>query len=568
MQNFSASIRRKRFSIYTYLITLFVTVVGCVYLALSSKIASKAEQATAGSIDFSTEWMDSLNAPIKDTSRLDTLNDASTKSEGVIRHVLPAEIQENTSLCFRAKHIYYNVWLGGEQIYQQELPENKLYTNSDGAVWAFIPMKSEYAGQTVEIHFQLCYDVSSAGIDNVYLGSERGFLLDVLSKKLFAIVISVFFIILAFAFMAADIPMNFGKTKNHELLYLGLISLTIGVFCFVETQVVQLFIGNERIMHILSCLALLLIPIPVILYSDEAFGLAYPFSRSCLTILSTGVFIVLTILNYLDIADYHDMMIFIHGTDVIAIFVILYALLRYYILNRKTVMKSMYSVVRIIGLAVLALTGALDLSNFYGAQVQDPAASIRVGILVFILCFGAASLNKAISAVRASATAELITTLAYSDGLTGIGNRTAYQEKIEEIQEKGTKVGIVMLDVNNLKKVNDELGHEYGDKLLKKSADFIKKAFSDYHYDSFRIGGDEFVVILYGNKLKNAYEQGRAALDELCEGYNTLPDKMYKVSIASGYAEMKQNTDNLEEICRAADALMYQNKRKMKEAGI
>ena len=560
------SIKHKHFSTYLYLVALLIVTLVCGYLILSSGVESKAIQASRGSISFGDGWVDVNGQPIRDLSKMGQLPDASISEFGVISHLLPEDLPENSSLCFHAKHLYYSVWVEGEMIYQQVLPESRFYTKSDAAVWGFIPLKSAYAGKNLEIHYRPCYEKSVVGIDCVSLGSERGYLLTVLSDKLFQIIISLFFILMAFAFMVADIPMNVSKVKNHELLYLGLLSLNVGIFCFAETQTMQLFIGNEHIMHVFSWITQILVPIPLFLYADEAFGLKWKYSRTFLTLCSMTLLVVLSILNYLRIKDFHEMKYAVHFMVLVGIVVILYAMVRYYIMNRNTVLKSVYAVVRILGMVFLSMTAVIDLSRYYKNRIQDSAATIRVGILVYILCFGAASLDKAITSLRNGARAELITTLAYSDGLTGLGNRTAYKEKIAEIREKAIKFGIVMLDVNNLKTVNDSLGHEYGDKLLMKSADFIRTAFMGARFECYRIGGDEFVVLLYGDKTKKIYEQGRKKLTEICRMHNAQPSVKFVVSIASGYAETTEKQIEPDEICRAADAEMYHNKRKMKLA--
>ena len=108
--------------------------------------------------------------------------------------------------------------------------------------------------------------------------------------------------------------------------------------------------------------------------------------------------------------------------------------------------------------------------------------------------------------------------LAMTDSLTHIGNHAAYLEKLELLKQSSPSSGnilLVMMDVNFLKETNDQHGHNAGDVLLKGAARCIRQTFSDFG-NCYRIGGDEFIVILedpdcspetYSRKLDLALEE-------------------------------------------------------------
>lgn len=99
--------------------------------------------------------------------------------------------------------------------------------------------------------------------------------------------------------------------------------------------------------------------------------------------------------------------------------------------------------------------------------------------------------------------------LAYTDPLTGVKNKLSYIEATERI-EKGisdgtvTEFGVIVFDLNGLKTINDTLGHEEGDKYIKEGCGLICEIFC--HSPVFRIGGDEFVVLLEGHDYKEREE--------------------------------------------------------------
>ncbi|MBE7040376.1 MAG: diguanylate cyclase [Ruminococcaceae bacterium] len=87
--------------------------------------------------------------------------------------------------------------------------------------------------------------------------------------------------------------------------------------------------------------------------------------------------------------------------------------------------------------------------------------------------------------------------MAFRDDLTGLNNRTAYNQKIEELQ-KGKRrgsTGIILFDVDNFKMINDTKGHPEGDRVLRYVGSVLSEIFSSTLYSVYRIGGDEFAVI-------------------------------------------------------------------------
>lgn len=162
--------------------------------------------------------------------------------------------------------------------------------------------------------------------------------------------------------------------------------------------------------------------------------------------------------------------------------------------------------------------------------------------------------------------------LMQKDALTSVKNRIAYEQYLEDLKEefdRGHKkeFAIVMCDVNNLKKVNDELGHERGDEYLKNSCKMICNYFK--HSPVFRIGGDEFVAILAGEDYPNR----EALLEEMRRNMEDLKDAMVpleeRISIATGMAVYELNMGmTIAEVVKQADERMYDNKFLMKNGNI
>ncbi len=152
------------------------------------------------------------------------------------------------------------------------------------------------------------------------------------------------------------------------------------------------------------------------------------------------------------------------------------------------------------------------------------------------------------------------------DALTGLKNKRAWQEREalleEEIRLGRAKFAIVVCDINGLKTVNDTLGHEAGDRLIVRAGNYISRTFR--YSTVYRIGGDEFTVVLEGRDL----EERDALLQELQSKLEAQPkqkDKDTPVSIAVGISLYRQEDVSSLEVFRRADENMYENKLKMKQ---
>lgn len=161
-----------------------------------------------------------------------------------------------------------------------------------------------------------------------------------------------------------------------------------------------------------------------------------------------------------------------------------------------------------------------------------------------------------------------VNNLARVDALTGVKNKTSYLEYLniinENINHEYDKYAFIVLDLNFLKRANDNYGHEAGDILIKEASKYICNIFS--HSPVFRIGGDEFVVILSSGDYEN-----REALCERFENemdYEVKAAHGIKLSISYGIASFPDEAEDSDELFKIADNRMYIKKKQMKQGRI
>ena len=157
----------------------------------------------------------------------------------------------------------------------------------------------------------------------------------------------------------------------------------------------------------------------------------------------------------------------------------------------------------------------------------------------------------------------------FVDALTSVKNKGAFATFIEDLQKKmdqgdePLEYAIGVFDCDNLKTINDQYGHEKGDIYLKTASRLICKTFQ--HSPVFRIGGDEFSVILRNEDYKNRdalIQAFKAASEETC---STVKNRWEQVHVALGVAVYDPKEDHsVIDTVRRADKIMYMDKKQHK----
>ena len=160
--------------------------------------------------------------------------------------------------------------------------------------------------------------------------------------------------------------------------------------------------------------------------------------------------------------------------------------------------------------------------------------------------------------------------LANRDALTGIRNKTAYDNEMKrmtvKIEDGDTKLGIAIVDLNFLKKINDTYGHDKGNITIKKLSRLVCVVFD--HSPVFRIGGDEFAVILRGGDYDQYAEleaRFNAELDAMARDETLAPWEKVSAAIGAAFYDPELD-DGVDSLCKRADHVMYDHKKEMKAA--
>jgi diguanylate cyclase (GGDEF)-like protein len=150
--------------------------------------------------------------------------------------------------------------------------------------------------------------------------------------------------------------------------------------------------------------------------------------------------------------------------------------------------------------------------------------------------------------------------MAYKDELTGLNNRRNCLHTIDSYIEKGVPFSICMIDLDDLKQINDQHGHLHGDEYIKFVSEELKKSACEEDF-TCRFGGDEFVVL-----FKDCDEQTAAGKLDAIDQNLSAGSKEYPMSISYGVVYVEKGMDFLSEtVLKMADEKMYCFKRERKQ---
>jgi len=214
-----------------------------------------------------------------------------------------------------------------------------------------------------------------------------------------------------------------------------------------------------------------------------------------------------------------------------------------------------------IAFFLLCVTGIVDLARFYKNPVgADNSLFFKLGLVVFITILGFSTIRESLARFRDSVHLEVYKKLAFTDTMTSLANRAAYERDLAALKESLPlkELTVIAFDLNNLKQTNDTLGHSVGDSLIIASGRCIRESFSGLG-DCYRIGGDEFCILTGGLEPK-ALEQCLNDLESRISRYNA--ENSLKLDIAWGFSHGPVNCpEDLDALLRKADKNMYAYKK-------
>lgn len=514
-------------------------------------------------LQLTTEPVNSLNQQWfyfdEDGSRWDvTLPEQLSSQPNIytkIHTFLPKTFDSVQTLRIRSSQEDLRLWVDDVLVYESFGHSNHWKHSPMASSWHFIQLPNHCAGKLLTVEVRSPFKQFSGYFNTVVYGTKSALELDLIQLywKDLAIILMLF----VSGLILFSVPIFLKTYKKWELSYLGLFTIAISVWFFTESKMMQFFTGNHWWISSLAFIMLSLLPVPFILYVRDG---VMPNKKAILTLL-VHIFLANTLgiisLQFTGILPFIESLLLTNVLIVLSSLIILICFIKEIRKHHNPTVIYFLKSSSIVFLAV-----GLEIANFYlwnGFYIVSVYAKLAVWLFIVLQAMN--YFSQLIVFIRKSEATELYKRLALEDQLTGGPNRTAFEQDIELIIKEGSlknQSWLTILDLNNLKQINDSFGHVSGDEAIKKAFRCIQKAFGHYG-KCYRIGGDEFACLV-NNCTEDAFENILKTLSELFEEENK--DIPYSLGVAIGNVTFDPAIDhNLKEFMHRADMKMYDNKR-------
>lgn len=439
-----------------------------------------------------------------------------------------------------------HVFLGEEEIYRFEDPWQE-----KGISVQWIPLEDGAKGS-----LRILVPEESFAEPNVWLGSQNAVFLHYLRENAYILVLSGSILILGSLFLGAGVTLirKISRSGGRAAVNLGLFMLAVGGWLLSDSSLAQFLTGNTGLIMVITFTLFMILPYFFLQFVCEILTYEDRLLRM-LSVLVLGVAGLGLLFYLLRIASFYYFLPAVHLLIIISIAACCRAALKD--MRRYGSRESRYI---LTGIVLLCVFGSGALALFYGSLESGYAVCFSLGIFLFLMSLAYAMGVRTQEYLRNRISAEFYKKMAYMDIMTYMGNRRAFMEQqIERIWTK--KRSCIVMDINNLKDVNDSQGHQAGDQLICTAAACIRQAFQ-HSGSCYRFGGDEFVVILETDRE----EEVLASLEAMKELLKK--EKRHHgidVEIAWGYAIQKHAEESIKRLLEEADGKMYRRKQEMKK---
>ena len=514
------------------------------------------------SSSFESGWMNQYGLSY-DVSTLSSLSlDFDCEKAFNLSKAVP-QFSGEAAVFFRTNNLVVNVYLDEELIYFTN--ENGYYNNlSSFSSYCYLVFSEADIGKTIRLEMFKTPVSTGCRIDNFKFGRPDNLLNSVHSADSSIIVASFIVIVAALIYIIMGVITR--KTYEHHrgLIFLGLFSFS----CWFLTDTLWVYntICDIYVIEI-SAKIFLTAAVPCfMMYVYDFFNIYHKKLYSILIIIGFFFFALFFVLDLTGVLSYSYTINFIHAYILTSGITTLVEMISY--LSKINGNKGESRIFN-LGVTFFVFFSLFDIGRFYQGNEGDSSLMTRFGMFILIVTSIAVISTDIIAMLKLAVEAGKIGKIAYTDANTGLGNPAAFKEKFEFLDRTKNNynyIGIIQFDVNNLKIINDTLGHEAGDLLIKTAAEMIDNSFGTIG-NCYRVGGDEFVAITTYNHAPLVCEEAIVKFESAISQFNNNPDKPFELRVAYGiayYQNSSQQFQSLKEVHKLADERMYNHKCELK----
>ena len=473
------------------------------------------------------------------------------------------DIINNKDLCFFSKNVYFTVYLDGEVIYDFHPEVPRIFGKSYGVYPHAIPIPVLYKDGNLVIRVENIYPGAAGYIKDVALADGNSFLIGQMQKSGPEFILCMIIFVFGMVLVVIGIVGRYFGERRYEIMSMGAFAVVAALWIATEGRLLPLLTNTPVTIHFVDYMMLGLLPIPTIYFAAYISENKDSIGAMIIGILSTINLTVSIFLTILGKRDYHQLLIISHVLLLATVLLVIFYFVKSAVLKR--VRKSVMHILALTFVVPLVLGVAEVIRYRINPSNYMSTSSLKYILFLFISLVGVYEFVSISNMSKKSQYAEVMEELAYTDGLTGLLNREAYNQEIESVRGSNKQLTFVMLDLNYLKQVNDRLGHIMGDKYITGVANILMEAFTNGE-KCYRIGGDEFFVITEYTEDNKKWTDAMDKIQSGVDKFNREYEPEIPLSIAIGAAVVKLGEEDIESVIRKADEKMYEVKKKMKES--
>jgi diguanylate cyclase (GGDEF)-like protein len=466
----------------------------------------------------------------------------------VLSRRITEEIAHANSMMMRASQKAVTVFVDQEMVYRYDGNLGSRRIKIPGYVNHFVWLEGPLVGKELRIETIAHSERTSGTFHEVFLGSRVSQIGALLAYDGFSLVVGLL-ILMTSAVVALLSLLLFRRLEVfHSALAFAGIEFCAGLWICGGSMSTQLLIHNQLVLLVAGVVAMFLLPVFLTRFVTTMYHIPQSVFLGRIVLIFPVGFIVGSLFQLAGVITYHDMLT--PAAIVLLSYLIMLVWFSYssYRQGNSAVREFLVAIAcllaSVIGELILLLLPFMTLLN---------ALVLNMGIIAFGTVLLRQVLMLIMRFVEKKGRDEYLEHLAHTDGLTGLPNRRAFEEHMERLRDTRRQkgIGLVVFDVNDLKKINDEQGHAAGDERLRRIATQLS-AWLGHIGSVYRIGGDEFAMICderdpFAEKLID--ERLVAGLD-LAFGTARLDEE-------GGFA-------TIDDVFKAADSRMYRHKAAMK----
>lgn len=476
---------------------------------------------------------------------------------------LPDSGISTKAISFYSAHAEVDAYIGDTLIYSLHSPERS-FTRTTGYHWNFILLREEFAGKSITLTLHDIYG-STPSEPVIYFGCYDSVFMKIISGDIVNCLVSAAMLIIGITLFLYSIFIIGNRQPDQSLLHFSIFTLLLGIWVFSDSATCALLLPWSVAHVFFAHVSLMLMPIPFLFFFYRSYQTRTNLLWSIYCIFNYVVVFLRLFLQIIGLVDLKQTLWMTHVSFLA--FVIIGAYLSIRELTAQKITSQMR--LNVICICIILITTVLDLIHF--ALTSTSSTYGALGFLLYTSIMGINTLKKSRQMMEHAQQNEIYRKLAYTDELTGLFNRTAFRRDMENqtVTDKATghvsisPTVIFMFDLNDLKKCNDNFGHEYGDQYISTASSLIDEVFGT-DGRCYRIGGDEFCVILPFHSQHDV-ENKVELLRKLFQEKNKQPF-VVPITAAIGYAIYDADIDQtLNDTKNRADELMYQDKKEQKK---